>query len=305
MIPDDVVRRRVTVPATGTEIALQDWGGDGPLALLHHANGFCAALWAPVAERLRDRFRVVAMDARGAGASPAPAGRPAPGAAGTAEAADPYAWRGMMHDVAGVARVLLEETGRTRIALGVGHSFGGTLVMAAEGALPGLFERIVAVDPVIPTAAPVAPEAGPAPGELLAERARKRRSVWPSRVEARAHFAGRALFHDWTERALDLYVAEGLRERPDGSVELKCSPEAEAGVFAGSHGFDVLGALSGLRPPVLLLWARRGSFARTAYEQLAAGMADARIEDVDSGHLVPMEAPEVVVDAIDRFCART
>ena len=64
---DDVLRRRISLPENGVEIAILDWGGDGPLALLHHANGFSAAVWGPVAEHLRGRFRVVAVDARGHG----------------------------------------------------------------------------------------------------------------------------------------------------------------------------------------------------------------------------------------------
>ena len=46
--------RRIRVPGgdSGVEIAVLDFGGRGPAALLHHATGFCAALWAPVAERL-------------------------------------------------------------------------------------------------------------------------------------------------------------------------------------------------------------------------------------------------------------
>ena len=68
---DDVARRRVRTKS-GIEIALRDWGGDGPLALLHHANGFCAELWAQVAERLRGRFHLIALDARGHGASSKP-----------------------------------------------------------------------------------------------------------------------------------------------------------------------------------------------------------------------------------------
>jgi len=48
-----VSRRKIRLPESGIEIALLDWGGDGPIALLHHANGYCAAIWAPVAERVR------------------------------------------------------------------------------------------------------------------------------------------------------------------------------------------------------------------------------------------------------------
>jgi pimeloyl-ACP methyl ester carboxylesterase len=123
MIPDDVIRRRVTLPGRGIEIALQDWGGSGPLALLHHANGFCAALWAPIAEHLRRRFHVVAMDARGAGDSPLPHVR---------EGENPCRWDDMANDLVGVAEALLAETGHTQLGLGLGHSFGGTLTLIAE-----------------------------------------------------------------------------------------------------------------------------------------------------------------------------
>lgn len=295
MIPDDVRRRRVALPGTGNEIALQDWGGDGPLALLHHANGFCAALWAPIAEPLRDRYHVVAMDARGAGDSPLPP---------VGEGENPCAWDAMTDDLVGVAEILLAETGHERLGLGLGHSFGGTLTLLAEATRPGLFERIVAVDPVTPPPPEMLASLPPSKGLELAERAQRRRSVWPDRAAARAHFAERELFRSWTRQALDLYVAEGLRERADGQVELKCSPAVEAAVFGGTGTLDVFGAVAGLQPPVLLLWARRGNFPRLAFERLAAGMTDARIEDVDAGHLIPMEAPDVVVAAIRRFSAR-
>jgi pimeloyl-ACP methyl ester carboxylesterase len=57
-----VSRRKIRLPESGIEIALLDWGGDGPIALLHHANGYCAAIWAPVAERLRCHYRVIEVD---------------------------------------------------------------------------------------------------------------------------------------------------------------------------------------------------------------------------------------------------
>ena len=46
---------RVAVGESGVEIRVLDWGGQGPLALLHHANGFCAATWGLVAARLTPR----------------------------------------------------------------------------------------------------------------------------------------------------------------------------------------------------------------------------------------------------------
>ena len=65
----------------------------------------------------------------------------------------------------------------------------------------------------------------------LADGARQRRQVWESRAEARSKWEGKEMFAGWTRRALDLYLAEGLRDRSDGRVELKCSGEVEATIF--------------------------------------------------------------------------
>lgn len=288
-LPPHVQRRRLVLPGTGVEIALLDWGGRGPLALLHHANGFCAALWQLVAEALQARFRVVAMDARGHGDSS--------GATG----AEAYHWSRFPEDLRAVAHALAPEAPGGRVALGLGHSFGGTAMIAAAGLEPRLFERIVAVDPVI--LPPHAPGAPPRVlrGNAMAEGARKRRAVFPSRDAARERFEGKEFFAAWDPRALALYLEEGLRERPDGQVELKCAPEVEAAIFEGGGGFDVFSLAASVTAPVLILWAARGNFPRPVYEALTARIPDARIEDVDAGHLVTMERPTLVSDAVLRF----
>ena len=51
--------RTFALPNRGVEIAALDWRGDGPLMLLHHANGFCKGVWALVADALRHRWRIV------------------------------------------------------------------------------------------------------------------------------------------------------------------------------------------------------------------------------------------------------
>jgi pimeloyl-ACP methyl ester carboxylesterase len=175
--------------------------------------------------------------------------------------------------------------------------------MAAAALRPGRFERIVCVDPVV--VPPGMPDAAPSErGRSLVDGARKRRRHWPSRSEAIHHFRPRSLFSGWTDRALALYVDEGLARRADGSLELKCAPEVEAAVFGGAAGFGLFDRVAGLATPALLLWARHGNFPRTLYEQLAARMADGHVEEVEAGHLVPMERPELVVDAVRRFAGR-
>ncbi len=289
-LPAHVQRRKLRVPGSGVEIAALDWGGEGPLALLHHANGFCAGVWGLVADALRAHYRVVAIDARGHGDSSRPEGE------------DAYRWERFAEDLVAAAEELAAEAPGERVAVGVGHSFGGTSMIAAASRAPGLFERLVLVDPVVlpPPSVSIPPEAR-GRGRQLAEGARRRRSVFASRAEARAAWASRDFFAAWDPRALDLYVAEGLRSRDDGSVELKCAPEVEATVFDASGAFDVFALAPAVAAPTLLLWAARESFPRALHEALVARMQRARLEETDAGHLVPMERPDLVSEAVLRF----
>jgi pimeloyl-ACP methyl ester carboxylesterase len=282
--------RRLRLEARGVEIALLDFGGPGPLALAHHANGFCKGVWAEVAARLHGRVRLVAMDARGHGDSSHPEG---PGA---------YAWPEFAADLAAVAARLADEAGAP-LALGLGHSFGGTSLLGAEHLAPGRFERLLLLDPVTPPPAAVAPPERAAHVESMVDAALRRRADWPSRAEARAWFAERSLFAAWRPEALDLYVLDGLRERADGAVELKCPGAVEAAVFSQGDAVDLAGWARGLAPPTLWLWAEQGSFPLPYYERLAASMRAARVERVPAGHLIPMERPDLAADAALRLLA--
>jgi pimeloyl-ACP methyl ester carboxylesterase len=280
-----VVRRRLVLPQRGVELALLDWGGDGPLVLMHHANGFCAGTLGLVAEALVPGFRVIGMDARGHGDSSRP------------ERPDAYRWDEFALDVLAVAEALAPASGG-RVAVGLGHSFGGTAMLGAAARRPELFERLVLVDPVLPTPADLAaqdPERSRRVARLV-EGARRRRSVWRSRGEARAHFARRSLFQGWLPAALDLYVEHGLRERADGQVELKCPGAVEAAIFGASGTIEVEELARRAAPvPADVLWARHGDFPRAVYERVFAAMPHARLVDAEAGHLIPMERPELVV----------
>jgi pimeloyl-ACP methyl ester carboxylesterase len=204
----DATPRRLDLPQRGVEIALLDFGGSGPLALAHHANGFCKGGWAEVAALLRGRLRLVAMDARGHGDS------------SRLEGPSAYAWHEFAADVAAVAERLVAEQGRA-LALGMGHSFGGTSLLGAEAMAAGRFERLLLLDPVTPPPRALAPPDRLAQVEGMVDAARRRRADWPSRAEARDWFEERSLFASGRPEALELYVLDGLRDRADGSVELK------------------------------------------------------------------------------------
>ncbi|MBX3027397.1 alpha/beta hydrolase [bacterium] len=281
-------RRTLSLPGRGIETALLDWGGDGPLALLHHANGFCKGTWAEVADALRDRFRVVALDARGHGDSSRP------------EGAGAYDWPRFAEDLVAVAEALVGESRDGQIALGIGHSFGGTAMIGAAARRPGLFSRLLLVDPVVPPppGSGISPANTPALRRLV-EGARRRRAHWPSRAAARAYCRERRFFTSWRPTAIELYLLDGMREHADGSLELKCPGAVEAAVFGSSDTVDVFALAAQVSAPALVLWAERGDFPRPIHEALARTLPAGRFRAVPAGHLVPMENPALVVDAVD------
>lgn len=314
---EGVSRRRIGGASQDVEIALLDWGGEGELAILHHANGFCAATLAPIAQRLSERYRVISIDARGHGDSTpvppllasvaAPSQRAADaGATPSAEgAAHPYAWETLARDLGEVVRSVLEQTGRSRVALGIGHSFGGALMLRAASRAPAQFERLVLCDPVILPPPPPETERGastataPGNGGALAAATRKRRDRFPSRAAAFEHCRSRGLFANFTPEALALYVGEGMRESGEGEIALKCDRQVEAAIFDGGGVGSMIDEIERVSAEVLFVHAQHGNFSLAYYEEIASKMPRARAVSVDAGHLFPLEEPERVFELID------
>jgi pimeloyl-ACP methyl ester carboxylesterase len=276
-------RRSLRLEQRGIEIALLDWGGERPLALLHHATGFCKGVWAPIAEALRERFRVIALDARGHGDS------------SQLEGAAAYAWPEFARDLAAVADALAPQLGP--VALGIGHSFGGTAMLGASRARPELFERLVLVDPVMPNATVRSTDSQ----NSLAAGARRRKTEWPSLAAARATWGERRVFRAWPPEVLDLYALDGLRERADGSVTLKCPSTVEAVIFDQGRALEASELATNHPTPTLWLRAAHGNFDASWCRTLAGRMRACELVDLDAGHLVVMEQPALVAEHALRF----
>ena len=87
----------------------------------------------------------------------------------------------------------------------------------------------------------------------------------------------------------------GYRERADGGVTLKCPPEVEASVFENAASVDPMLHADRLLAAVVILWARDGNFARAQFEAFARRMPNGSVRDLDAGHLVLMEDPDLLV----------
>lgn len=276
------------------ELAGLDWGGEGALVVMHHANGFCAASLGEVASELRKQYRVISIDARGHGDS-------TPVVAGSHPNA--YDWWSLAHDVERATESILERTGHERVELAIGHSFGGALMLAAASLRPKLFARLLLCDPVIfPRLTEEERASAGKGGNPLVKATLRRRDHFPSYAEAFAHCASRGLFENFTPASLALYIGEGMRPTEEGEgegeVTLKCVREVEAAIFGGGGTLDLTDQVGRLEGDVRILHALQGNFSRSVYDRLAEQMPSARVESVDVGHLFPMEQPELVLSHV-------
>ena len=267
------------LPGRGVDLAVTDWGGEGPVALCAHANGFCGALWHLVAAELAGHVRVVALDLRGHGGSSSPPPGPA------------YAWGELADDVVALGAVLLDTLGLGRFDLGVGNSVGGTAVLGAAVRDADLFGALALVDPVVlPRERYAHPEHSPS---RLVEGALRRRRTFASREAVVEAYAGRPLFAEWQPEAIRLYARHAFRATGDGEVELCCDPEVEASVFRNAATMDPFALAPSLGVPGLVLHAR-DSFAGATYVELVELAPSLVLVDLPAPHLAPMTHPALV-----------
>src|SRR5829696_5756316 len=171
------------VEVRGVRLHYLRWGAGGRPLVLVHGNSHCAGVWAPIAPGLVEAgFQVTAVDLRGHGESDKPA--------------EGYDWASLRDDLVGLMAEL-----DLRDALVVAHSRGGGVSLLATAAARERVAGAVVYEPTLPV------PAGAIPGgrERLVERARNRRSVFPSREAAAEHYRRRDAFRLWDEAVLCAY----------------------------------------------------------------------------------------------------
>lgn len=262
--------------ADGVRIRAHELGGSGPMLLVAHATGFCAAMYRAMAAGLTSRRRVVAIDFRGHGSSDRPAN-------------DDFHWDRMADDVL----ALVDHLGGP--VDGFGHSMGGAALLLAELRRPGTLATAYLFEPIVFPAGMT--REGP---NLMAEAARSRRPSFPSQAEALWRYARRPPLNTMRADVLAAYVEHGFAEGPDGTAHLACAPADEARVFE-ADGKATIEAVTGLAVPTVVAAGHDepgpnpGAFS----PRIAEVLADARFERFGSiGHFGPFQDPDGVAAAV-------
>ena len=189
--------------------------------------------------------------------------------------------------------------------LAVGHSKGGASLLWGAVHEPGMYPRIWCFEPIV---VPVQGADARRADNPLSAGARRRRAQWPSRADAIASYGSKPPLNLLHPDALEAYVDYGMRDLPDGTVELKCRPEDEATMYMMGAS---LGLLPGPRPGRRArCWSRAARTTTSITPEFAAAIVDrlphATLEVWgDRGHFGPLEDPEQAVASMLRFAGES
>ncbi len=284
------------VPSSGdTTIAVHDLGGDGPPLLICHATGFCGGAYRPLGADLARHHHVFALDTRGHGESTPPAD-------------GDFDWGGMGDDVAAAAAAVAEVAPGPLHA--VGHSMGGAAALLTEHRRPGTFASLYVYEPIVPPG-PMPPGlsmanpllATPLPTNPMAEAARRRREVFPSRRYALHRYASRPPLNILRADSLAAYVEHGFEDVTDEdgqpAVRLRCRSESEARTFE-SNGAIHLGVVGDVvAPTVVAVGGTDPGMVADFAPALADALPHGTLERHPTlGHFGPLQDPAAVAAAI-------
>jgi pimeloyl-ACP methyl ester carboxylesterase len=261
----------------GVTVALHDLGGSGAPFLVCHATGFCGGAYGPLAEHLALERHVWALDFRGHGDSTAPTG-------------DRYDWDGAADDLEAVVDAVTDEPVDV-----FGHSMGGAAAMILERRRPGTVRSAYLFEPIIVPAERPTTVQNP-----LAEAARRRRAVFPSKGAALLRYATKTPLRVLNAAALAAYVEHGFEDLPDGTARLKLDPAQEAAVFEAA-GKATIDTVRGLDVPVVVaVGVAEGEWGPATFgPAIVDAMPNARLESFPRlGHFGPLEDPGWVAERV-------
>lgn len=278
-LPDDVIHHELPTPDGGLVHAVEK-GSGRPLVLVHGIT-LRGDVWAPQFHQLTDRFRVIAVDLRGHGASKA--GR------------DGY---GMPRLAADLATLL--EALDLRDAIVVGHSMGGMTAMQFCGDFPDvLAERVAGLVFVASRAHQVMPPYIDRVARLLVGRGQ-------GRVDSGRGLPGRIGVSSRVVRAAFGERPSPVAVRLVAEMGQAMAPEALVPSLAGLLDHDARVALRATRTPSLVIVGTRDLLTPVpAARHLARLLPDADFVVLRrAGHQLMQERPDELAELLDAFAAR-
>jgi len=257
------------VHANGLRLHYLDHGGSGrPVVCLHGVTGH-AWVWAGVADALVDLGHLIATDLRGFGDS-------------QWSATEAYSTDDHVADL----DAIVSSVGAEEVDL-VGSSWGGLVSIAFAAANPGTVRRLALID-VAPSSQQSVDEVPP--------------MAYDFADHAEAVAAERAANPNAPDDMIEIAALHGTRPGEGGRLYRKRDP-----LFLRKWPFradDRWAELGGLEIPVLVAHAADSFIPKEVADRMAKETPNATSVEIEgSGHVVPLENPSALADALSAFLA--
>ncbi len=260
-----------------------------PTLVFAHANGYPPGAYQPLLDRLAEHFQVLAPEARPLW----PGARPE----------DVRTWDVFVEDWLNWA-----EREALPPVIGVGHSLGAITLLQAALKASDRFSGLVLIEPVLFTPrllwmwqAIRAVGLGRRLHPLVRTTLRRRRH-FASVAEMVGRYRRASVFRRIDDNGLHAYAESLAAPAPDGGVTLRFTPEWEARIYM-TGAPDLWRRLPALKTPALIIaGSESDTFVPGAVSRARHALPAAEVVVVpESGHLVPLEKPEVVAKLIETF----
>ncbi|HSM96555.1 MAG TPA: alpha/beta hydrolase [Rhizomicrobium sp.] len=269
-----------------------DWGNEGaPALLLIHGGRDHCRNWDWVAERLRDRYHVIAPDLRGHGDSDWSTG-------------SAYAEGNYVYDIA----QLVHQKRMAPVTI-IAHSLGGSIGLLYSGAFPETVAKVVAIEGL-----------GPSPDMLKRIRAVSVNQRLRKSLEARREAAGKLARryptleaaiarmqeenkHLTAEQARHLTI-HGANQNEDGTYSWKFDNAVRLGGPSGilpEEQYEIWGQITA---PVLLIRGTESWASDPVVDGRIRHFGNARLVNIDgAGHWSHHDRFDVFMENVERFLA--
>jgi pimeloyl-ACP methyl ester carboxylesterase len=215
------------VKVNGIDFHVVDFGGKGETILCVHGLSSNSRIWDAVAERLTDRFHVIAIDLRGRGDSQKPESG--------------YHISQHVEDVKGI----LDHFGIAK-AIYMGHSLGAIIGCAFAAAYPTRLSQLLLVDG--------GADVEPLVLDLLRPSIDRLGKTFPDFHAYLDEMKKTPFFPEWNEYVEQHYYADAMH-LPSGEVQSKVSKDAILQEVDAMGKFSINALHEKIKTPTLILWA--------------------------------------------------
>jgi pimeloyl-ACP methyl ester carboxylesterase len=269
-----------------------DWGNASaqPLVLVHGGRDHCRN-WDWVAERLSQRYHVIAPDLRGHGDS-------------QWVSDGHYAMSGFVHDLA----QLIHSQGLSPVTL-IGHSLGGNIVLRYAGAYPENITKLIAIEGLGPSPKMMAERAtvkGPTKLRNWIESNRAQAGRQPKRYASLEQAFARMQEenkHLTPAQAMHL-TRHGVNQNEDGSYSWKFDHYVRQFPIEGMTHQEIEEIWANITCPTLLIYGKESWASNPARDGRAAVFQNAQVDEIDgAGHWVHHDKLDAFMALVDRHLA--